>query len=123
MTLIDEIIKTSAEFAKCDNQTDYAELSLKLSMLKHEAEHRLHAGPSQEFVDRYIENNLECPFCTNKTAEEGNDFEYSDGIGEIKIASRCTSCKNSWMNIYKLVGIEYKENEVIATKFQTSKTS
>jgi transcription elongation factor Elf1 len=52
----------------------------------------------------YLENfGTECPFCGS---EDISTFDWDFGIGEVWSRVRCYECKEVWIDVYKLTGVE-----------------
>lgn len=57
----------------------------------------------KEYVDDF---GVSCPFCHSEDIEAGSwDF----GVGEFWQDVRCNSCRNMWVDIYRLTGVEEYE--------------
>ena len=62
----------------------------------------------QTRIDRYLQvGGLRCPFCDSDQIE-GNEWNADSGSATQEV--ECNDCGESWLDVYKLVSIEQKQN-------------
>lgn len=62
---------------------------------------------TDEMRKEYIENfGTDCPFCHS---EDISTIEWDYGIGEVWSSVRCGECKEIWIDVYRLTGVEQYE--------------
>lgn len=69
---------------------------------------------TQEQIDRYVAASHKCPFCGSDNIDTSSRPTVEDS--DVNQNVFCLDCKEEWVDIYELTGINWDGDDHFATK-------